>query len=441
MISFKSLRRSVSTLTASTLVLGLFAFAPNSLAAGTLSFNPEPSKEYTIGSGNYQMSVKLDNLTEDTFVTVSLESSGGNGLMIPMQTKEYDTNGQTNAFSIDMTGYAAGTYDVEVVGENANDVVNTDKRSYQLVVKNKDVILIPIDKPVIDYSGGAPNSEYTIGSTNYRFSIILENYTSDTIVDVNVENLGNGLMVPTLKHEFDTENEVHEFSLDLNEEGTYDIEVIGKDEGNVSSNKLAFTVTAKNQVIVADTNCAGFKDVDADDKNCAAVKFVNSAGIMTGNDDGTFDLSGPLQRDESVKVSLIAAGLYNANSDYCDGNNPFPDVTGNAWSKNYVCRAVDLGVATGYKAPSPDAGYFKPARTLNLIEMLAIILRNVDEPMPKGSSFNDNFALDQWYSGYAAFAYDNSLYPSSNSLMPTKTVTRGEMAQFLYKLDQKGLLN
>jgi hypothetical protein len=106
-----------------------------------------------------------------------------------------------------------------------------------------------------------------------------------------------------------------------------------------------------------------------------------------------------------------------------------------SWAYQYVCRAKALSVVTGYLSGN-DAGYFRPARTVNRVEFLAIILRNLGETMPTGASYND-VDSSSWFAGYAKYSKDNSLF-SGNNLYPTNFTTRREVAQVLYKLHGLG---
>ena len=92
---------------------------------------------------------------------------------------------------------------------------------------------------------------------------------------------------------------------------------------------------------------------------------------------------------------------------------------------------------TGYKS-GVDAGYYRPSRSVNRVEFLALILRNVNDTMPgTGSTSYADVASGQWYSGFAKYSYDHSLF-SGTRLYPTNQVTRVEVARVIYKLNQQG---
>lgn len=185
-----------------------------------------------------------------------------------------------------------------------------------------------------------------------------------------------------------------------------------------------------------DEACAGYSDILANDPDCAAITYVQSIGAMTGNDDGTFGPDDHLQRDQITKISLEAFGLFDSNEDYCSGSNPFPDVTPSDWSYQYVCRGKQLGIITGYES-GEEAGMFMPDNKVILVEFWALILRNLDEVMPLGPSFN-GWEADAWYSGYAQYVATNDLYDGSPS--PAELVPRRDVAKFLYELHLLGKL-
>jgi len=205
----------------------------------------------------------------------------------------------------------------------------------------------------------------------------------------------------------------------------------GNDSTWLSVNSFTINSTVTNE-------CSGFSDVEDSDSDCDAVTYVKSIGAMTGNPNGTFEPEALLQRDQIAKISLESFNLYDSGTNYCSGK-PFPDVLSSAWSYQYICRGVDLGMINGYSSGA-DKGYYRPARSVNRVEFLALILRNLSDPMPSlnSTSYTD-VASGQWFSGFAKFSYDNSLFTGSK-LYATKLVTRREVAKVLYQLHQLGQL-
>ncbi|HMR01274.1 MAG TPA: choice-of-anchor Q domain-containing protein [Candidatus Gracilibacteria bacterium] len=184
-------------------------------------------------------------------------------------------------------------------------------------------------------------------------------------------------------------------------------------------------------------HCGDYTDISVNDPDCEAIEYAQSIGAMTGNDNGTFAPSESLQRDQIVKISLEAFGLFDDQADYCENTNPFPDITSSDWSYQYICRGKQLGMITGYK-DGENAGLFVPANKVMIVEFWALILRNTTESLPLGESFS-GWVNDAWYSGYAKFVADNNLYDGL-SPSPTETVPRRDVAVFLYELHQMGVL-
>jgi len=205
--------------------------------------------------------------------------------------------------------------------------------------------------------------------------------------------------------------------------------------GNISNTTTVSVDTSVDPVNPPAAKCSGFTDVLASDADCKYITFVKNEGIMTGNDDGTFAKNDLLQRDQAAKISLETFNLFNGNTDYCGGSAAFPDVLKAQWSYQYVCRGKNLGMITGYQ-DGVDAGKYLPARTVSRVEAYALIFRNLNDVMPADNqpSYID-VALNQWFTGFAKYAMDHSLFAGSY-LYPTDQVTRLEMAQLLYKLDQ-----
>jgi flagellar hook assembly protein FlgD len=224
----------------------------------------------------------------------------------------------------------------------------------------------------------------------------------------------------------------------LAKEGNYIFKVWGTDGSfSLVPQQVSFTISPVVTPVPTDEKCEGFTDLKATDADCEAVKYVKSLGAMTGNPDGTFAPDDILQRDQVAKIVLETFGLFNKQTDYCLGTAAFPDVLEAEWSYQYICQGKILKMITGYVS-GVDNGFYRPARTVNRVEFLALVLRNLDETMPADTSTSySDVEAGNWYSGYAKFAKDNSLFTGSK-LNPTNFVSRREVASIIYKLHQKG---
>ena len=221
-------------------------------------------------------------------------------------------------------------------------------------------------------------------------------------------------------------------------DGTYTVKVEATNAFGSDSGEVTVDVdTSGGMTEPPSGQCAGYTDVDASHPNCDAIEYVQSLGAMTGNPDGTFDPNEVLQRDQVAKISLETFGLFDDSEDYCGGTDPFPDVTSSAWSYQYVCRGVELGMITGYEGGA-DAGYYRPARAVNRVEFLALVLRNLSDAMPSiNSTSYDDVETGQWFSGFAKYSQNLNLFEGAN-LFPTRETKRVEVAEVIYKLHQEG---
>lgn len=220
-------------------------------------------------------------------------------------------------------------------------------------------------------------------------------------------------------------------------EGDYVFTVGGSDNGTVIATQQA-NFKISNQTLVS-TTCAGFTDINANDLDCPAVSYVKSIGAMTGTSKDIFAPHALLQRDQVIKIVLQTFKKFDSAMDYCKGAAPFPDVVKTDWSFQYLCRAKELGVTTGYQS-GPDKGFYRPVRSVTRSEFLALVLRNLTDAMPKSTqpTYAD-VPQNDWYTVYAKYAYDNTLFNKPN-LFPGNFMTREEVARVIFKLHQLGKL-
>lgn len=285
-------------------------------------------------------------------------------------------------------------------------------------------------------SSGSMTLGYTLGGSSGNTTIVATIYTPNDMVNSTkswaLSNQSNGNNTIS----WDGKNT----GGNLVSDGSYIFRVSGSD-GNFTLVPVQTSFTISTAVIPPPSNqCAGFSDLSKNDSDCAAFQYVKDSGAMTGNPDGTFAPEASLQRDQVAKIALETFKKYNSGTDYCHSANPFPDVTANSWAFQYICRGVALSMITGYQG-GVDAGFYRPARAVNRVEFLALLLRNLSDTMPANnlSSYAD-VALNQWFTGYARYSKDNNLFIGGN-LYPTSSTTRREVAEVIYKLHQAGKIN
>lgn len=147
-----------------------------------------------------------------------------------------------------------------------------------------------------------------------------------------------------------------------------------------------------------------------------SIQYLYDHGIVEGYADGTFGPDRPIIRAEIMKIILESS----ISDDLGLRENCFPDVH-QEWFAKYVCYAKEYGMVRGY-----DDGTFQPMKSVIIAEGLKMGLESfaigVEEAI--GSS---------WYQPYVEFVHDNNIF-SKYALLPTKNMTRGEMAYLTYKL-------
>lgn len=442
MIKTIKVSRYLSIVLTAVMALSFLAFAPLAFAYPGIAFAPTPPIEYKVyEGGDFTASVDLTGYLEDTNVNFFVKGPIGEASEKErlIETYQYITT-ETHDFvwdgKLDGSYYVSGPYQIRLEGTDlyAND---TNVLLHDFEVIYEDAVQPVVSGMGVTINPFSPDEDGQQDTTTATFSL-----NTDADVTIVVKNSGDIEIRRLMDSQAMSAGQVNsvwdgkETGGSIVPDGTYTIvatasNIIGDDE-----REAAVTVSTEE---AAPGECAGFDDVAENHPDCDAIEFVKNLGAMTGHPDGTFRTAEILQRDQVAKISLESFNLFNQSSDYCSGSSAFPDVPASAWSYQYVCRGVGLGMITGY-ASGADAGKYVPARSVNRVEFLALILRNVSDTMPNNnsSSYGD-VESGQWFSGFAKYAFDNSLFTGSN-LNPTQQVTRLEVAQVLYKLDQLGKL-
>lgn len=213
------------------------------------------------------------------------------------------------------------------------------------------------------------------------------------------------------------------------------------DDGDDTDTDRAYVEVDTDGVIIGfpdSARCAGFKDVSTSSPFCKAIELMSKKKIFQGYSDGTFRPYERINRAETAKVVVLALD-YDVDTTGYFGRQ-YNDTVANAWYAPYLEVAKRNDIATGY----PD-GSFRPASTINRVELLRIFLEanrlslSSCSPQP----FDDTpISKDtDWYMKYACYAKHNGLMNSeySNKLYPAEAMTRGDVADLFYDFEVKGL--
>lgn len=203
----------------------------------------------------------------------------------------------------------------------------------------------------------------------------------------------------------------------------------------------SFVGYVKGIAVIFDTNEDGtrlddleeiliFTDVSDAHPYAEAIEYLKDEGIITGYDDGSFKPDQEVNRVEILKMLLLGFG-YEVPED--TSLPEFSDVEEAAWFLPYLNYALSLKIVEGY-----DDGTYVPAGTLNRVEFLKILTRafglNLDD-YPITGLYPDT-EEDAWYAIYVQYSKDNGLMDVdvNGDFNPAATVTRGEVAETIYRL-------
>lgn len=170
--------------------------------------------------------------------------------------------------------------------------------------------------------------------------------------------------------------------------------------------------------------------------NKEAILYLQTIGIISGYDNGTFKPNATVNRAELLKMLVAAIGKNPTVEEFHDC---FPDVS-EQWFAPYVCYTFKQGWVKGY----PD-GLFRPAQTINMVEAIKMILMAANtEPMQSSTapSFSD-VKPDAWYAPYVMLAKQRGLlgWVDGNVLGVSKRMTRGEVSEILYRALNGGIFS
>ncbi len=175
-----------------------------------------------------------------------------------------------------------------------------------------------------------------------------------------------------------------------------------------------------------------FSDVPVNHPNYTAIEFLKAEGIIGGYPDGTYKPGQVVNRAEALKIVLNAKGTAVIEATATS----FKDIALSDWFAKYVETAKNLKIVSGN-----PGGTFAPARTVNKVEFLKMLLLTYDVQfvnyqLPAKPLYPDAADNSQWYIPYLDFAKNiNLIVPdATGNINPAQGLTRGEVADIVYKL-------
>ena len=158
-----------------------------------------------------------------------------------------------------------------------------------------------------------------------------------------------------------------------------------------------------------------FSDVDEKNENYDAIYYLKEKEVVVGYEDTSFKPGENINRAEFLKI-VMEVSKYEPT-----GSNCYVDVK-EQWYAGYICKATELEIVNGY-----EGNYFRPENDINFAEASKIIVKTLAVETVEES-------LETWYQKYVIAMEMLSAIPSSIDGFDKK-VTRGEMAEMVYRID------
>ncbi|MDX9970442.1 MAG: S-layer homology domain-containing protein [Candidatus Gracilibacteria bacterium] len=193
---------------------------------------------------------------------------------------------------------------------------------------------------------------------------------------------------------------------------------------------------------------ASFTDVSTENEFSTYINWLQDQGVVQGYEDGTFGVYKDINRAEFLKMLYETIGGIDTSK--FPKQSPFPDVSENIWYYKYVTQAYIDGVVQGY-----TDGTFKPENNITLAEALKIVEEAffTEDEMKEGegcsslsvyhsckeNSLTENelscVQIENMHWAFGYFCKDKYLNLSgmSSFIILDKSITRGLMAQLLYR--------
>ena len=170
-----------------------------------------------------------------------------------------------------------------------------------------------------------------------------------------------------------------------------------------------------------------FTDVPPLYKYAAAINYLKQNHVINGYSQGTFKPDSFINRAEFTKILVNAVYPNQAITP----RDCFTDVKASDWFSQYVCFAKDKGIIEGH----PDGSY-RPQKNINVAEALKISIEaffpNLVDKMTRTNGITS--LSDDWWMKYMEFANQFG-YNLTDWDSPSHYVSRGEMAEVIFRLD------
>jgi len=387
------------------------------------SFDPEWEYTYIIFTLTSKADITVDIYDEDDYLVETIYDQAdrpSNTYKIKWEGEDIEAGDYVYKISVENNeGKDSFTGDVDIDADEANEDAPN-------IYKDK------VDTDDIPYSpkGGKLPISFRLSEDADEVTIEIrhENKSIDKVLDQEELEAGNHTV------EWDGKTK----SGTTAEEGIYEYKIIAKNSDGTDTEKGYFSVLKSSSSGSNSSKCAGFPDVSSSYKYCEAITWTKEEGIFTGYPDNSFKPYQPIRRSEILKVVLEAFGINLIKTN--GGNIGFKDVKGYEWFMNYLSTSMSLGIIKGY-----DDNTFKPDEFVTRAQAFKIMMEAAKKEFGLAIPSNNfgqpyiDVPSGQWYTKYAWIANDYDLTDNDNYFFPLNPMTRGEMADVLYRFHQEKL--
>lgn len=192
-------------------------------------------------------------------------------------------------------------------------------------------------------------------------------------------------------------------------------------------NTVPTKTTTTNTKTPTKTSPGTFSDVTSSNPYYNSVTYFAKRGIINGYSDGTFKPEKNVTRGELLAIIFK---WLNIESRGGVSTSTFRDIAKDSWINPIVSEALKR------KIISADKNTFSPDRPVTRVEFLAILgLASSEQISDQVTKSWKDISWTHWSHKYAEFALKNALIDniSGDQFKPNQAVTRGELAQALYR--------
>lgn len=183
------------------------------------------------------------------------------------------------------------------------------------------------------------------------------------------------------------------------------------------------------ETIEPDVTESMFADMDTDHWAYENVKKLKELGIVNGDENGNFNPSAIVTREQFLKMLVLATNVQLGST-----QTKFDDVDENQWYAQYVSAGVDAGLINGITTDTFGVGAEIIRQDMAL--MIARIINNNNMPVTQTSELFDDDAEVSDYAKDAVYKVRDAgiIEGYNNMFSPKNSLTRAEAATVIVKL-------